>query len=93
MADKLPRKVTLTSAFKRDIKKQYLTLASVEWAEVLQCLANDQPLPPKYLDHALKGDMVAFRECHVKPDLLLVYKIGDNGVLELYRLASHSELF
>jgi len=50
------------------------------------------PLDEKYKDHMLKGEYASFRECHVKPDLLLVYKI-DSNVLKLVEIGSHSELF
>jgi mRNA interferase YafQ len=64
-------------------------------------LAADQLLPDKYCDHALTGDWAGYRECHVRPNLLLVYmKIGDttdaeelSGELHLARLGTHPELF
>lgn len=60
---------------------------------VLMALLNDQPLAPRYRDHELIGDWVGYRECHVKPDLLLIYKKPDAETLRLARLGSHSELF
>ncbi|MDK4564251.1 type II toxin-antitoxin system YafQ family toxin [Kingella kingae] len=49
-------------------------------------------MPEKYRDHALKGEFAGFRDCHVKPDLVLIYR--DNGeLLELHRLDTHSEVF
>jgi mRNA interferase YafQ len=54
---------------------------------------NDEELPEKYHDHALSGDWFGYRECHVKPDLLLIYKKPDDKVLRLARLGSHSGLF
>ncbi|WP_020560133.1 type II toxin-antitoxin system YafQ family toxin [Thiofilum flexile] len=83
------RKFKPSKAFKRDIAKIGLSEPLVE---VLYLLLNDQPLPEKYHDHALSGDLQAFRECHVRPDLLLMYKLSDE-LLELARLGSHSELF
>lgn len=54
---------------------------------------HDCPLPAKYEDHSLSGDLAGFRDCHVKPDLVLIYeKIGDD-TLRLVRLGSHSEVF
>lgn len=80
------------SRFKRDLKKHFLALASNEWSEVLYCLVREMPLAEKYRDHALTGDLGDYRECHVKPDLLLVYaKRGDE--LHLAMLGTHSELF
>lgn len=53
-----------------------------------------RPLQPsKYRDHALIGDWSGYRECHLKPDLLLIYKKVEQSVLQLARLGSHSELF
>ncbi len=86
------RKVTMSSKFKRDLKKQYLLLVSTEWAEVFGLLMQGTVLPKKYLNHPLKGDYAEYMECHIKPDLLLVYKITDNELF-LVRLGSHSELF
>lgn len=56
-------------------------------------LLNDLPLPEKNRDHDLTGNWVDYRECHLKPDLLLIYKKVDSEVLRLARLGSHSELF
>ena len=62
--------------------------------EVLNCLAKGEPLPSKYLDHQLKGKLSQYRECHIKPDLLLVYEItADDKQVKLIALDSHSNLF
>ncbi|EMJ40702.1 addiction module toxin component, YafQ family [Helicobacter pylori GAMchJs114i] len=62
--------------------------------KVVGNLATEQPLEPKYKDHPLKGALKDFRECHLKPDLLLVYQIKkQENTLFLVRLGSHSELF
>ena len=53
---------------------------------------NEESLPEKYKDHSLSGNYVNFRECHLKPDWLLIYKV-DEETLYLTRLGSHSELF
>lgn len=84
------RKLDRSKAFKRDFKKRGdLDTAMIE---VLYLLLNDDPLPTQYKDHALTGNYKGFRECHIKPDLLLIYKkAGD--YLQLARLGSHSELF
>ena len=61
---------------------------------VMDMLANEQPLPEKYKDHALTGDWKGFRECHIQPDWLLIYKIqNDSLILTLSRTGSHSDLF
>ena len=55
-------------------------------------LASDEALPARLRDHALSGNWSGFRECHVRPDLLLIYE-KPQGTLRLIRLGSHSELF
>ena len=60
---------------------------------VLESLVSDVALPERNRDHALSGDWAGYRECHVKPDLLLIYRKVDQGALRLARLGSHSELF
>ena len=54
--------------------------------------ANDQPLPPRRRDHELSGEWGGYRECHVKPDLLLIYRKPDAETLWLAWLGSHSEI-
>ena len=57
-------------------------------------LADGEKLPQKYSDHALKGIFSGYRECHIEPDWLLIYKISEDVlVLSLYRTGSHSDLF
>lgn len=85
------RTLERSTAFKRDFKKHGDIDAAL--IEVLYKLINDEELPEKYRDHALSGDWSGYRECHVKPDLLLIYKKADEDTLRLARLGSHSELF
>jgi mRNA interferase YafQ len=59
---------------------------------VIVALANDETLAARYRDHPLSGEWAGFRDCHVKPDLLLIYQKPDNETLRLVRLGSHSEL-
>ena len=62
--------------------------------EVLDYLVQEQPLPDKYRDHALSGNYADFRECHILPDWLLIYKVEEDIlILTLTRTGSHSELF
>ena len=56
-------------------------------------LADDQPLEPRHRDHDLSGEWAGYRDCHVKPDLVLIYRKLDANILRLARLGSHSELF
>jgi len=60
--------------------------------ETVNTLANDQPLPRRYFDHPLGGEWSDHRDCHIRPDLILIYRKPDNESLELVRLGSHSEL-
>lgn len=60
--------------------------------KVLKHLSMDEPLPQKYYDHALINDWNSYRECHIKPDWLLIYKKYDD-ILLLARMGSHSALF
>lgn len=89
----LMRKIVIENKFKRDAKKLFLELLTAEWAEVLNCLCNDLALAEKYRDHALTGEWKDFRDCHIKPDLILIYIKKYDGYLQLVRLGSHSELF
>lgn len=87
--------VVLSNRFKKDLKlaaKRGLDLAELE--TVVNRLAAQQPLPDKNRDHALTGDYIGFRECHIRPDWLLVYRVdGEDLVLFLFRTGSHTDLF
>jgi len=90
------RTLEQTSRFKRDYKRETKgphrqTLAS-DFMAIVTALANDQPLAEKHRDHALTGDWKDHRDCHIKPDLVLIYRKPDDAVLQLVRLGSHSEL-
>jgi mRNA interferase YafQ len=79
--------------FKKDLKRlEHQKPLMREIRSVIECLLAQKKLEEKYLDHPLMGNWVDHRECHIKPDLLLIYKIGTD-TLFLERLGSHSELF
>ncbi len=59
---------------------------------ILNLLVQNKNLPKKYQDHSLTGNWVGFRDCHIKPNLVLIYKSTDTEII-LTRLGSHSELF
>lgn len=82
-----------TSSFKKAYKK--LSLIDQELVfEIIIKLANDESLDDKYKDHLLIGNYKGCRECHVKPDLLLIYKINNDEVeLILVEVGKHSKLF
>jgi len=83
------------SQFKRDYKKIINDKSKKEdLSIVLNFLMNWNKLPEKYKDHELKGKYTWFRECHIRPDFLLIYKIYKKElILSLFRLWTHSELF
>jgi mRNA interferase YafQ len=67
-------------------------MLDAELMPIVKALASDLPLEPRHRDHALTGDWKDHRDCHVKPDLVLIYRLPDGEVLQLVRLGSHSEL-
>jgi len=92
------RTIERSGIFKKDfrrIQKQprhTKDLAAI-LSNVLSLLAADASLPPALNDHSLQGEWAGYRECHLKPDLLLIYRKTDDNALRLARLGSHSELF
>lgn len=83
------------SSFKKDYKriaKRGYDISKMD--EVINLLANCEPLPPKFRDHQLNGEYEGCRECHVTPDWLLIYEIDNNELLLLLtRTGTHSDLF
>lgn len=84
-----------TSSFKKDyklVKKRGYAIQKL--AVVIAFLADGQTLPEIYSDHALTGNWSGYRECHIEPDWLLVYKrIDDKLILSLTRTGTHSDIF
>ena len=84
-----------TTQFKKDYKlaiKRRLKIDLLE--DVVTALAMGEPLPDTNKDHALTGNWVGHRECHIQPDWLLIYRIEDDVlVLTLARTGTHSDLF
>lgn len=91
------RKIDRSSAFKRDYRReakgQHRATLDADLMPIMLALVADQALAPRQRDHELVGNWAGFRECHVKPDLLLIYKKPDDDTLALARLGSHSKLF
>lgn len=92
------RMIERSTAFKRDYKRiktmpRYKKTLDSLISGVLECLLADKILPERNFDHPLSGDWNGYRECHIKPDLLLIYKKPDSLTLRLARLGPHSELF
>lgn len=84
--------IDYSNAFKRDFKKHTALALSSNWIEALYCLCQQKPLPAKYRDHALAGNWNGFRDCHIEPDLVLIYRQTSLS-LELIRIGSHATLF
>ena len=87
--------VVLSNRFKKDLKlaaRRGLPLDELN--SIVDQLAAQQPLPDKNRDHALTGDYIGFRECHIRSDWLLVYRVdGEALELFLFRTGSHTDLF
>lgn len=82
-----------TSSFKKAYKKLHATEQELVLSIVAK-LANDEVLEEKYKDHLLIGNYKGCRECHLKPDLLLIYKINNDEIeLVLVEVGKHSTLF
>jgi mRNA interferase YafQ len=90
------RTIRYTNRFKRDYKREKAgqrgKTLDTELNDVIHLLAADMPLPHRHFDHALSGEWRDHRDCHVRPDLILIYRKPDNENLDLVRLGSHSEL-
>jgi mRNA interferase YafQ len=90
------RTIKYTTQFKKDYKREakgaHSAVLTNEFIVIIDDLANDNPLGSRQRDHALTGDWKDYRDCHVKPDLVLIYRKPDNETLQLVRLGSHAEL-
>ncbi len=87
--------IVASNKFKKDLKQIIKRGYNIELLDqVVSQLANNKPLDEKYKDHALVGDYIGFRECHITSDWLLIYKIMENElILFLSRTGTHSDLF
>lgn len=90
------RTIKRTGTFKRDYKREkkghFRATLDQDLLDLVALLAGDKTLPERNHDHALSGDWKDHRDCHIKPDLILIYRKPDDDSLELVRLGSHSEL-
>ena len=87
--------IKATARFKKDLKLIAKRGYDIQLLyEVVDLLANDKELPSKYADHDLISNYNGYRECHIKPDWLLIYQIIDNElILLLSRTGRHCDLF
>lgn len=89
-------KIERTNDFKRDFKRElrgrYSATVDEDLRQAVAYLVQGQPLPRNYQDHNALGEWKHHRECHLKPDLLLIYKTTETAVI-LSRIGSHTRLF
>ena len=90
------RTIERTSQFKRDFKRElkgrHQNILQNELPALLAALAEDLTLETRFRDHGLTGEWTDHRDCHLRPDLVLIYRKPDSDTLQLVRLGSHSEL-
>ncbi len=90
------RTIEPTRQFRRDFKREAKGPLGKRLDGILNpvitLLAKDAALPPRYRDHPLTGNWLDHRDCHIRPDLVLIYRKPDVDTLQLVRLGSHSEL-
>jgi mRNA interferase YafQ len=90
------RTIRRTSRFKKDFNRELRGKLGANVAELLTAalilLVKDEALPTNMRDHALTGEWSDHRDCHLRPDLVLIYRKPDAKNLDLVRLGSHSEL-
>jgi mRNA interferase YafQ len=90
------RTIKYANRFKRDYRREKSGVLGKKLDallnEAVAYLLADNPLPVRYVDHALVGEWKDHRDCHIRPDLAPIYRKLENDVLELTRLGSHSEL-
>jgi mRNA interferase YafQ len=90
------REIRRTGQFKRDYRREKSGKLGKNLDDLLRhvvaLLLEDKPLPRRAVDHQLTGEWKDYRDCHIRPDLVLIYRKPDDTSLELVRLGSHSEL-
>ena len=91
------RTIERSTIFKKDYRREsrgrYRQVVKNELITVIEKLACDKALGEQSRDHNLSGSWSGYRECHIKPDLLLIYQKPNIKILRLVRLGSHSHLF
>ncbi|NDE90595.1 MAG: type II toxin-antitoxin system YafQ family toxin [Alphaproteobacteria bacterium] len=89
-------KIKFSKKFKRDYKRELSGIYGKKLQSMidgfLDIIEYKLPFPYHYRDHALTGEWNDYRDCHLKPDLVLIYRKTNDNELELVRLGSHSEL-
>jgi mRNA interferase YafQ len=89
----VPLTIRQATQFRRDVKRLRRQGADlIQLEAVIRALVEERRLDPRYRDHSLVGNWRGFRECHIQPDWLLIYRIEDEE-LQLARTGSHADLF
>lgn len=78
--------------YKNELKGKSRKILELEFIEIVEKLVRDQPLESRYRDHGLSGEWKDHRDCHIRPDLVLIYRKKGNDILQLVRIGSHSKL-
>ena len=88
-------KIIPTNKFRKDLKREEKRGRDLQLIKaVIRCIAEGNGLDPKYRDHALTRNFSGYRECHILPDWLLIYRVTESDlILTLTRTGSHSDLF
>jgi mRNA interferase YafQ len=90
------RTINRTTRFKKDYKREakgrHRASLDADLLATVAFLADNTPLPERFQDHPLTGEWIDHRDCHIKPDLVLIYRLPNAESIELVRLGSHSEL-
>ena len=90
------RSVRRTAQFRRDFRRLkrgvHASHLDQTLLAALELLVADAPLPDRYVDHPMKGRYADCRDCHLRPDLVLVYRKRESDALELVRIGSHAQL-
>ncbi len=91
----MKRDIVWTTRFKKDYKLAMKRRLDIELLDdIIRALSRGETLPEKNKDHELSGNFAGYRECHIQPDWLLVYRIEDDVlVLTLVRTGTHNDLF
>jgi mRNA interferase YafQ len=91
------RTIESATIFRKELKKLTAQPDHGNLSELLEAalafLVTDKPLPLKNRDHPLTGPYKGFRDCHIKPDVVLIYSKPNRNTLWLARIGTHSELF
>jgi mRNA interferase YafQ len=87
------REIVRATAFKKDVKRAQKRGKDMDKLKaIILLLLDDGPLEPRHRDHALKGDWIGYRDLHIEPDWLLLYRLSDTQLM-LARTGTHSDLF